>query len=65
MQLQTGQVPVRAKHRGRGLGQQRMVAARSGIAVRRPQFRVHNSALLDVLVGIGIPSHQRLMDQFI
>jgi hypothetical protein len=64
-QLQAGQVPVRAKHRRRGLGQQRMVAARSKTAVRRSQFRVHDAALLGVLGGIGIPRNQRLMDQFI
>jgi hypothetical protein len=64
-QLQPAKVPVRAKHRGRGLDQQRVLTARREIAVRQPQRRVHDTALLDVLAGVGIPGHQGLMDQLI
>ena len=64
-QLQPAQVPVRAKHRGRGFGQQWMLTARLEIGVRQPQFRVHDTALLDILGGVGIPGHERLIDQLI
>ena len=64
-QLQPAQVPVRAKHPHRGLRQQRMPAARREIGVRQPQLRVHDTALFDILAGVGIPGHQRLIDQLI
>ena len=64
-QSQPGQVPVRAKHRGRGFGQQWMLTARREIAARQPQRRVDDTALLDGLAGAGIPGHQGLMDQLI
>lgn len=63
-QPQPAQMPVRAKHRGRGLRQQRMLTARRESAVRQPQRRVHHTALLDTL-GAGIPGHQGLIDQLI
>jgi len=64
-QPQPAQVPVGAKHRGRGFRQQRMLTARREIGVRQTQRRVHGTVLLDVLAGVGIPGHQRLIDQFI
>ena len=64
-QPQPAQVPVGAKDRGRGLRQQWMLTARCEIGVRQPQRRVHDTALFDVLAGVGIPGHQRLIDQLI
>jgi hypothetical protein len=42
-----------------------MLTARREIGVRQPQFRVHDTALLDILGGVGIPGHERLIDQLI
>jgi hypothetical protein len=64
-QLQPAQLPVRAEHRGRGPGQQRVVTARRENRVRRSQVRVHHAALLDIPGGAGIPGRQCLVDQLI
>ena len=63
--LQPAQAPAGAKQRGRGFRQQWMLTARCEIGVRQPQRRVHDTALFDVLAGVGIPGHQRLIDQLI
>lgn len=42
-----------------------MLTARREIGVRQPQVRVPNSALLDILGGVGIPGQQCLIDQLI
>jgi hypothetical protein len=42
-----------------------MLAARREIGVLQPQLRVDDTALLDVLAGVGIPGQQGLMDQLI
>jgi len=56
---------VRAKHRDRGLRQQWMLTARREIGVRQPQVRVHDTALLDIVGGVGIPGQQCLIDQLV